>query len=359
MPDKCAHDSCTAYCIVSLSGSSSAYCIGSTEPCSKSMISVPPPSSFCVNPPAMPFMTPKAVPPWQASQPSTAQARSDDREADREAAEQHNIATAIAWGQVPPRALGALPPIAPAQPPPPPLKQTSKAKPPQPPPPPPPRMQKRSKAPPQKAPPQQSAWQKRSKAPPQKARPCTRFSPPCPKTEKTNRFWIKGECSACHAYDWIAKGFAKGHADAWELLEIVAYSSSLLFCGPCLAEDKAGIRLEHFPPDLHDYRKRSRHDDMEDYPEWHGNSKLHDVNYVFPYKPHKKMRNDEVPSHVRCLKAVKDGAYQALEAVADKAVEDVNWICDVDHEEHLNDGWMYSQPEDRSHRDISFEIHSG
>jgi hypothetical protein len=25
MPDKCAHDSCTAYCIVSLSGSSSAY----------------------------------------------------------------------------------------------------------------------------------------------------------------------------------------------------------------------------------------------------------------------------------------------------------------------------------------------
>ena len=175
----------------------------------------------------------------------------------------------------------------------------------------------------------------------------------------TNRFWIKGECSACHAYAWIAKGFADGTD---QLLEIVAHSNSLLFCGPCLAEDKAGIRLVHFPPDLHEYRKRSSPDDMPAYPEWHGNSKLHDVNYVFPYKPHKKMRNDEV---VQCLKAVKDGAYQTLEEVVDKAAEDVNWISNVDHEEHLNDGWRYSQPEvfwfreDRSHRDINFEIHSG
>ena len=85
----------------------------------------------------------------------------------------------------------------------------------------------------------------------------------------------------------------------------------------------------------------------------------------------KKMRNDEVPSYSWSL--------QALEAAADKAVEEVNWLCNVDYQEVINSGWRYSPPEneegwlstealhkagwftreDRSHRDINFEIHSG
>jgi hypothetical protein len=170
------------------------------------------------------------------------------------------------------------------------------------------------------------------------------------------------------------------------LLEIVAdlfghCSHSGLFCGPCLAEGRAGLTLITFPPDLHVYRKRARQEDMQTFPEEYGISKLHNVNYVFPYNPHtiypsdqemlKKMRNDEVPSYSRSL--------QALEAAADKAAEEVNWLSNVDYQELINDDWRYSPPEneegwlstealhkaggfnreDRSHRDINFEIHSG
>ena len=241
------------------------------------------------------------------------------------------------------------------------------------PPPPPVGMQKRSKAhPPQPQPPE-----KKAKACPQteeaKARPWRR-----PPTEETKRCWVEGDCSTCHTYAPIGKGLAYGTDQDWEgqMLEIEDKCRSPLFCGPCLAEHKAGLVLCSFPPELHAYRKRTFCEDMPTFPEDYGISKLRNVNYVFPYKPHtfypsdremlEKLRND--PSY--------KWSPQTLETAA-QAVKHVSWICNVDNEESLNDGWSYESAaedgwlstealhkagfnrEDRSHRDINFEIHSG
>jgi hypothetical protein len=134
--------------------------------------------------------------------------------------------------------------------------------------------------------------------------------------------------------------------------------------------------LEDFPPELHAYRKRSRQEDMPTFPEDYGIPKLHNVNYVFPYKPHqiypsdqeilKKLRNNEV------LEVPPTYRVPSLDAAA-QAVEYVRWICDVDFKDLINDGfaaedgWLATEAlhkagfntEDRSHRDINFEIHSG
>jgi len=250
------------------------------------------------------------------------------------------------------------------------------------PPPPPVGMQKSSKAhPPQPQPPE-----KKAKACPQteeaKARPWRR-----PPTEETKRCWVEGDCSTCHTYATIGKGFAYGtdqvqittlggQVQITTLLEIEDKCRSPLFCGPCLAEHKAGLVLCSFPPELHAYRKRTFYEDMPTFPEDYGISKLRNVNYVFPYKPHtfypsdremlEKLRND--PSY--------KWSPQTFETAA-QAVKDVSWICKVDNKESLNDGWSYESAaedgwlstealhkagfnrEDRSHRDINFEIHSG
>ena len=264
--------------------------------------------------------TPKADMPWKAPQLSTAQA-------------------------MPPNLFQVAAPA----PPPPSIQKSSKAKAPPPPPP-----------------------------PEKKACPWRR-----PQTEETKRCWVEGYCSTCHTYAPIGKGFAYGtdqvqittlggQVQITTLLEIEDKCRSPLFCGPCLAEHKAGLVLCSFPPDLHAYRKRTFYDDMPTFPEDYGISKLRNVNYVFPYKPHtfypsdremlEKLRND--PSY--------KWSPQTLETAA-QAVKDVSWICNVDNEESLNDGWSYESAaedgealhkagfnrEDRSHRDINFEIHSG
>ena len=192
---------------------------------------------------------------------------------------------------------------------------------------------------------------------------------------ETKRFWVEGYCSTCHTYAPIGKGFAYDNDQDWEgqPLEIEDKCKSPLACGPCLAEHKAGLVLVTFPPELHAYRKRTFPTDMPTFPEDYGIAKLHNVNYVFPYKPHtiypsdqeilKKLRNNEVPSY----------RVPSLDAAA-QAVEYVRWICDVDFKDLLNDGWKFAaedgwlatealhkagfNTEDRSHRDINFEIHS-